>query len=421
MYRSLDKGGRAYDASSDSDSASDSGDSSGSDDGRGKPGGGSRPTRAAMPMCTHNQLMLSILGIIVIVAIAGVLLYNHFSPDGLSSLFSSSSSSSSPSSTAAAATSTKTATASAAASSSASKGGSDSSATSSPSATGDSSKGDSSSTATATATASGDSPSSTSSSSSGKSGGDGAGLFGVSDDTCGDSGAVEEPVAGGGPNGSQEWLNCGISKDKPDGKWTPPHIEVTQLKSVALDEALKLDVFSACGEFQDSFQSAGDEYGIPPILIVAIAMTESSCNPDAKGDNGDAWGLMQILSDKVLPPPLHCSPFRVLTFPFSSTQCDGAPSGNCADPDFNIKRGTEYFKSQLEEFDGSTLLALGQYNGWYDGLTYNGATKMAADQSTCVYQNNLDYFQVTLNGYMQGVDGQQLATIKNLAVCDDPR
>ncbi|GAA6029342.1 hypothetical protein JCM8097_003628 [Rhodosporidiobolus ruineniae] len=225
------------------------------------------------------------------------------------------------------------------------------------------------------------------------SGGAGSGLFGVTDATCGDSGAVDEPVAGGGPNGSQEWLNCGLSKDNPDGKWTPPHIDITQLKAASLDDALQLDIFSACKQYESAFQAASDANGIPAVLLVSIAMTESSCNADAKGDNGDAWGLMQILSDK----------------------CSGAPSGNCADPTFNVNRGAEYFKNRLDENGGSTLVALGQYNGWYEGLTYNKATAAGKDQSTCVYQNNLDYFQVTLNGYLQGVDGQQLATVKNLA------
>ncbi|GAA5822775.1 hypothetical protein JCM11251_004375 [Rhodosporidiobolus azoricus] len=346
---------------------------------------------------------MSILGIILIVAVIGILLYAHFDDAGFSSLFSSASAASSGAEGAAANASapTKTTTATTAASKTAVTGSDDSSPVAASEETyqdgPQASATTAASKATSTSSTSGDDSKDDSSAVGG--GEEGAGLFGVSDDTCGDSGAVEEPVEGGGPNGKQEWLNCGLSKENPEGKWTPPHIEVTQLKSVPLDEALKLDIFSACKKFEQYFQAAGDEYDIPPILIVAIAMTESSCNPDAKGDNGDAWGLMQILSDK----------------------CGDAPSGNCADPEFNIKKGTEYFKDRLKEFGGSTLLALGQYNGWEDGMTYNYATRMAADQSTCVYQNNLDYFQTTLNGYMQGVDGQKLATVNNLAMCDDPR
>ncbi|GAA6004738.1 hypothetical protein JCM10207_000998 [Rhodosporidiobolus poonsookiae] len=329
--------------------------------------------------------MLSVLGIIVIVAIVVVALYYLNSQDGG---FSFSAAASSPSSSA---TST-----SSAASSSAKPSSSSAAVLSGSSSSGSSKSTPSSGSSSASTNASSPSPTSSLSSSSG---GSGSGMFGVTDDTCGESGAVEEPVAGGGPNGSQDWLNCGLSKDSPDSKWTPPHIEISQLKSVALDEALKLDIFSACGDFEEGFQAASDSTGIPAVMLVSIAMTESSCNPDAKGDNGDAWGLMQILSDK----------------------CGGAPGGDCADPTFNIQAGADYFKSQLDSFEGSTLLALGQYNGWTSDLTYNIATAAGKDQSTCVYQNNLDYFEVILNGYMQGVDGQSLATIKNLAICDDDR
>lgn len=39
----------------------------------------------------------------------------------------------------------------------------------------------------------------------------GKGLFGWKSDQCGDSGAVETPTNDSGPNGSQNWLNCGVS------------------------------------------------------------------------------------------------------------------------------------------------------------------------------------------------------------------
>lgn len=45
----------------------------------------------------------------------------------------------------------------------------------------------------------------------------GKGMFGVSG-PCGDSGAVNTPTNDNGPNGSEDWLNCGISA----GGWNPP-------------------------------------------------------------------------------------------------------------------------------------------------------------------------------------------------------
>lgn len=55
--------------------------------------------------------------------------------------------------------------------------------------------------------------------SAGADGGAGPGLMSFSDDGCGDSGATEESSEDGGPNGAQSWLNCGLSKENPEGKW----------------------------------------------------------------------------------------------------------------------------------------------------------------------------------------------------------
>lgn len=73
-------------------------------------------------------------------------------------------------------------------------------------------------TTTTSAKAESTSSSSSSSSDAGNYDGDdtsGKGLFGVSDDTCGDSGATETPTNDGGPNGKESWLNCGVS----EGGW----------------------------------------------------------------------------------------------------------------------------------------------------------------------------------------------------------
>lgn len=59
---------------------------------------------------------------------------------------------------------------------------------------------------------------------------------------------------------------------------------------------------------------------VPPIFLAAFAMQESSCKADVKGDNGGAWGLMQITQDK----------------------CGGAPGGNCVS---DLHRVTATFAS----------------------------------------------------------------------------
>jgi hypothetical protein len=50
-------------------------------------------------------------------------------------------------------------------------------------------------------------------------GGGGRGLLGYMDEKCGPSGAVANPTESSGPNGSQEWLNCGLSETEPDSPW----------------------------------------------------------------------------------------------------------------------------------------------------------------------------------------------------------
>lgn len=123
----------------------------------------------------------------------------------------------------------------------------------------------------------------------------------------------------------------------------------------------------------------------------------------------------------------------------------------------------------LKEHNESLLLGLGSYNGvsvvggpslaregslalstqWYDGLTYAKATA-ARNTSCCECQNvsrrvflsavpvtirinsgekyqaetltlfggalckNLDYHQAMLNGWLQGLDGSQMGTIRNI-------
>ncbi|GAA6012746.1 hypothetical protein JCM8202_003432 [Rhodotorula sphaerocarpa] len=221
----------------------------------------------------------------------------------------------------------------------------------------------------------------------------GPGLIGFSDPTCGSSGAVTESSNSAGPNGSEDWLNCGLSKDKPDSPWTPPKIALSQIKTVSLETALgkKNSVYAACKPFVSLFEKYAAAIQVPPIMLAAFAMQESSCDPKTMGDAGGAYGLMQITEDK----------------------CGGAPGGNCRDPDFNIKTGAEYFAKVLKEHEGSLLLAMGTYNGWCAGLTYAKATA-ARHTSCCECQNNLDYHHAMLNGWLQGLDGSQMGTIKNI-------
>ncbi|GAA5994418.1 uncharacterized protein JCM10292_002054 [Rhodotorula paludigena] len=224
----------------------------------------------------------------------------------------------------------------------------------------------------------------------------GEGLMLFTDSACGASGATDETSDAGGPNGAQAWLNCGLSKSKPDAGWTPPKISLSQIKTLTLEEALaKGSIYEPCRDYGKLFEKYGEQHGVPPILLAAFAMQESTCNPDARGDNGGAYGLMQITEDK----------------------CGDAPAAGCADPEYNIKTATAYFAKVLEEHNNNLLLALGTYNGWYDGLTYSGAVA-AKNTGCCNCQQNLDYMQQMLNGWVLGLDGHSLGTIKNLDSCN---
>jgi len=194
-----------------------------------------------------------------------------------------------------------------------------------------------------------------------------------------------------------DWLNCGIQ----DGGWAPPFVQVSDIIAKNLTEAIQEpgSPFTACDAFVATFDKYAAQYDVPAILIAAIAMQESSCNPATVGGAGEQ-GLMQLTPDK----------------------CGGAPNGDCKDPDYNIHTGVKYFSRTLRDNGGSLLLTIGNYNGWPLGMTYESATA-PADTSCCTCQNNLDYLQQTLNGWVQNVNpytsDPQIGQYFNLNQCHE--
>lgn len=148
-----------------------------------------------------------------------------------------------------------------------------------------------------------------------------------------------------GPNGSQDFLNCGINSASG---WNPPDVNVNNIIAKDLSQAVSESgsPFKACSKYISTIEKYANKYGVPPILIASISMQESSCNAETVGGAGEQ-GLMQLTKDK----------------------CGKAPGGNCKDPDYNIHTGTAYFKSLLDANNGNIAIALGSYNGWYVGLT----------------------------------------------------
>ncbi|KAJ7647090.1 glycoside hydrolase family 23 protein [Roridomyces roridus] len=211
---------------------------------------------------------------------------------------------------------------------------------------------------------------------------------------CGPNGATKSITKTTGPNGSLDWLNCGITTSNG---WNPPPLKVSDIVYVPLSTAVKQSgtPFAACSKYVPLFDQYGEQFGIPGILLAAFAMQESSCNPATVGGGGEQ-GLMQITKEK----------------------CAGAPGGNCKEPNFNIKTGAAFFAKTLESNGGDLLLSIGQYNGWYQGLTVAKATA-AAHSSCCRCQNNLDYLHQFLNGWLQNEDAYtlNLGHYFNLNVC----
>ncbi|EJT98468.1 glycoside hydrolase family 23 protein [Dacryopinax primogenitus] len=198
----------------------------------------------------------------------------------------------------------------------------------------------------------------------------------------------------GGPNGLESWMNCGISSKSG---WNPPYVTMDDVVTVDLSTALSTvgTPFAACQSFVGYFESAGQQYGIPPIILASIALQESSCDASSMGAGGTT-GLMQISQDK----------------------CGGAPGGNCLDPEFNIAAGARYLADTVQQTGGNFLLALGYYNGWYIGMTVD-AVLAVGQGSCCGCMQNLDYLQQSLNGWFVGEDAYAigLGSWQNLAVC----
>ncbi|GAA5968193.1 hypothetical protein JCM11641_003764 [Rhodosporidiobolus odoratus] len=214
-------------------------------------------------------------------------------------------------------------------------------------------------------------------------------LLGFKSDNCGSSEASDDQ-----PNGGLNWLNCGISKSNPSGGWTPPDgVTLARITTVSVEHALKTNsVWKPCSQYANLFDKVADETGLPAILLASFALQESTCDKNCVGGGGEV-GLMQITEDK----------------------CGGRSRSECADPEYNVRTAAKYFKQELDNQGGQVLKAIGAYNGWYSGLSYEKATA-ARWSSCCRCQNNLDYLYQMMNGWLLGRTGYELSHYNNLAV-----
>ncbi|KAF8316290.1 hypothetical protein DL93DRAFT_2166152 [Clavulina sp. PMI_390] len=230
---------------------------------------------------------------------------------------------------------------------------------------------------------------------SGVSGPTASGVIKVTSSECPNTGATVQLTTSSGPNGSEDWLNCGITSS---GGWNPPPIHISDLIYTDLNTALQSSSspFQACKPYLSYFNSAASTYNIPSVILASIAMEESSCNPNAVGGAGEQ-GMMQITCDKC-----------------PNGQCGAA----CRDISYNVNKGAEYFVSVLNSAGGNVPMALGEYNGWYQGLTV-AAAEAAANRGEPCQQNNLDYIHQQLNGWLQNVDprARGMGTYNNMKSC----
>lgn len=192
---------------------------------------------------------------------------------------------------------------------------------------------------------------------------------------CGEPHALSDPAPTSGPNGDQNWLNCGVDSDQG---WQPPNVTLSNMVYKDLATVLEQDgsVFSPCKDYLHIFENMSAETGVPTILLASIALQESGCRPEVTGGAGEI-GMMQITSEKC--------------------PTDGS---NCYDAEINIRIGSEYFRKMIDETNGNVIQAMGYYNGWRLGMTIFDANNYAI----CAQHNNLDYIQNVFNGYIQGVD-----------------
>lgn len=109
----------------------------------------------------------------------------------------------------------------------------------------------------------------------------------------------------------------------------------------------------------DVFSKWGNAYGVDPNLLKAIAMRESSLNPNAV-NSADHYsvGLMQILYRPSDPYDLDSPPSNV----FDVDGWNEASYDKLRDPDFNVKIGAQILAYNIRTFGLPRAIAV--YNSW---------------------------------------------------------
>jgi soluble lytic murein transglycosylase-like protein len=125
-------------------------------------------------------------------------------------------------------------------------------------------------------------------------------------------------------------------------------------------------------KYDSIIQEASSEYGVDPVIIKSVILTESAANENAKS-GANAKGLMQLLD---------------------STAADMGVN-NIWDPKENIMGGTKYLSKMLRQYKGDLKLALAGYNAGPGNVQkYNGVPPFEETQKYITrvmsYMNHLN-------------------------------
>jgi hypothetical protein len=117
---------------------------------------------------------------------------------------------------------------------------------------------------------------------------------------------------------------------------------ITEVQELPPPQKTSLDTVNSqifknrISEYSDIINRMSQRYNIPRNLIIAIIAKESSGNKDARGDNGNSAGLMQISQDAA-----------------STVGKGGEYDSKKYDPEYNIDVGTAYYKWIQSQFTSS--------------------------------------------------------------------
>lgn len=134
-------------------------------------------------------------------------------------------------------------------------------------------------------------------------------------------------------------------------------IYTRKASAAVIDPSTEISTMQGSETLDQIFQKYGLRYGVDPLLLKAIAMQESSLNPEAVRNNPPhdiSVGLMQVL----------CIPGAngICMNRFNVEGWDGTTFDMLKDPDKNVQIAAQILAWNLEKFGSPRGIAV--YNNW---------------------------------------------------------